>query len=258
MSTLAQRLASWGLWLLVLVTCPILFIGALAVWAVTVLFDPRLRVLHLYSSAWAALYTYVFPYWSVRIRHRERIRNDVAAVLVSNHQSLIDILVLFRLYRHYKWVSKESVFKVPFVGWNMALNRYIAIRRGDRADAHRMMEACGEALAGGSSIMMFPEGTRSRDGTLGEFRAGAFVLALRHRVPIVPLVLDGTLDVLPKHGLTLHRASAIVVEVLEPIDTSGVHDVETLRDHVRAVMEEALGRLRATRTGEPLRRAAGG
>jgi len=244
---LRRRVASYALWALILVSCPILFVGALAVWVLTVAFDHQLRMLHLYSSAWAALYTYVFPYWTVRIRNRERIRNDRACVLVSNHQSLLDILVLFRLYKHYKWVSKIEIFRLPFVGWNMTLNRYIPIRRGDRADARRMMEACGRALRGGSSVMMFPEGTRSPDGQLREFRHGAFTLAHREQVPILPIVLDGTTDALPKHGLVLRRAAHIVVQVLKPIDTRAFPDADALREHVHALMAETLERLRAER-----------
>jgi 1-acyl-sn-glycerol-3-phosphate acyltransferase len=245
-----KTLASYGLWIVILVTCPILFVGALVVWAATVLFDRRLRALHLYACAWASLYTYVFPYWTVRVRGRQRIRRGAAYVLVANHQSLLDILVLFRLYKHFKWVSKASIFRIPFIGWNMSLNRYIAIRRGDRADARRMMAACAAALDGGSSIMIFPEGTRSVDGELKDFRHGAFTLALHHRVPIVPIVIDGTLDALPKHGLTLHNAADIVIQVLDPIDPTACADVEVLREHVREVMKEALDGLRTRRAGK--------
>ncbi len=243
-----KTLASYGLWLLILVTCPLLFVGALVLWAVTAPFDRRLRALHLYACAWASLYTYVFPYWTVQVRHRARIRDGETYVLVANHQSLIDILVLFRLYKHFKWVSKQSIFRVPFVGWNMTLNRYIAIRRGDRGDARRMMAACGEALEGGSSIMIFPEGTRSPDGELREFRHGAFTLAFHHHVPIVPIVVDGTLDVLPKHGLTLHESAAIVIQVLEPIAPDAFADADALRVDVQRVMAAELARLRAGRS----------
>ena len=246
-----KTLASYGLWLLIVVTCPLLFVGALLLWAVTAPFDRRLRALHLYACAWASLYTYVFPYWTVTVRHRERIRDGATYVLVANHQSLIDILVLFRLYKHFKWVSKESIFRVPFVGWNMTLNRYIAIRRGDRGDVRRMMAACGEALESGSSIMIFPEGTRSPDGELREFRHGAFTLAARYRVPVVPIVVDGTLDVLPKHGLTLHASAAIVIQVLEPIVPDAFADADALRVQVQQVMAAELARLRVGRGGAP-------
>jgi 1-acyl-sn-glycerol-3-phosphate acyltransferase len=252
-----KTLASYGLWLVILVTCPILFVGALVLWAVTIPFDGRLRALHLYACAWASLYTYVFPYWTVRVRNRGRIRDGATYVLVANHQSLLDILVLFRLYKHFKWVSKESIFRVPFVGWNMTLNRYIAIRRGDRSDAQRMMAACGVALEGGSSIMIFPEGTRSPDGELHDFRHGAFTLALRHHVPVLPIVLDGTLDALPKHGLTLRARADIVIQVLEPIAPDAFTDAGALRDEVHHVMEAALAHLRAGRRHRRRSAAAG-
>jgi 1-acyl-sn-glycerol-3-phosphate acyltransferase len=244
---LLERVASYGLWTLILLTCPILFVGALLIWLVTAPFDRRLRILHLYSSAWAALYTYVFPYWTVRIRDRDRIRNGATYVLVSNHQSLLDILVLFRLYKHYKWVSKSEIFRVPFVGWNMVLNRYIAIRRGDRTDARRMMSDCATALRGGSSIMMFPEGTRSPNGELREFRHGAFTLAHEHGIPILPIVLDGTTNALPKHGLVLRERADIVVQVLHPIDATAFADADALKDHVRTRMADTLAQLRAER-----------
>lgn len=250
MDRLAKTLASYGLWALILLTCPIFFVGALVIWLVTVPFDRRLRALHLYSCAWASFYTYVFPYWTTSVRNRERLRNDTAYVVVSNHQSLLDILVLFRLYRHFKWVSKEEIFRVPFIGWNMTLNRYIRIRRGDKQDAVRMMAACGEALETGSSIMIFPEGTRSLDGELREFRHGAFTLALRHKVPILPIVLDGTTDALPKYGITLNNWVDIVIQVLEPIPVDGFSDVDALRDHVRGVMADRLRALRAERPGD--------
>lgn len=242
-----KTVASYGLWLLIFVTSPIFFVGALVLWAVTVPFDRRLRALHLYACAWASLYTYVFPFWTVRVRNRERIRDGATYVIVANHQSLLDILVLFRLYKHYKWVSKAEIFRVPFIGWNMVLNRYIKIRRGDRSDAQRMMAACGEALDGGSSIMIFPEGTRSHDGEMKDFRHGAFTLAYRHRVPVLPIVVDGTLDALPKHGLTLRERADIVIEVLEPIPSDAFADAEALRAHVRGVMTDALARIRAER-----------
>ena len=251
MNRLGKTLASYALWATIILTVPLLWIPAFLIWLVTAPFDRRLRILHLYSCWWASIYTYIFPYWFVSVRDRERLRNDRAYVIVSNHQSLLDILVLFRLYRHFKWVSKAVIFRLPFLGWNMSMNRYIAIRRGDPKDAVRMMAACGEALEGGSSILIFPEGTRSLDGELRDFRHGAFTLALRHRVPILPIVLDGTLDALPKHGVVSPGAD-IVIQVLDPIPIDGFTDVDTLRDHVRGVMAGGLRRLRAERHQESL------
>jgi 1-acyl-sn-glycerol-3-phosphate acyltransferase len=94
---------------------------------------------------------------------------------------------------------------------------------------------------------MFPEGTRSLDGELRAFRHGAFTLALQRQVPVLPIILDGTLEALPKHGLTLRNAADIVVQVLEPIDVTSFPTADGLRDHVRAVMAAALAALRAER-----------
>ena len=195
-----------------------------------------------YSCAWASLYTYVFPYWRVSVRNRERLRNDTAYVIVSNHQSLLDILVLFRLYRHFKWVSKHAVFRVPFVGWNMTLNRYIKLRRGDRGSVEQMMNACEKTLAEGSSVMIFPEGTRSDDGQLRPFKHGAFTLAQRCHVPLLPIVVNGSSRALPKRGFVLQGRHHIYVRVLDEIPPAEFANVpvDTLIDDVRGRIATAL------------------
>jgi len=111
----------------------VLFPIAVAIWAATLPFDPRLRALHLFTCFWGSLYTWANPAWPVRISGRAKIRRDEAYVMVANHQSLLDILVLFRLFVHFKWVSKIENFRIPLIGWNMRLNRYIQLRRGERS-----------------------------------------------------------------------------------------------------------------------------
>jgi len=157
---LARTLFSVVFWVFLTLTSLLCFPIAVLVWAVTVPFDRRLRALHLFTCFWASLYTWFNPFWPVTIEGKEHIRRDGTYVMVANHQSLLDILVLFRLFVHFKWVSKEEIFRVPCVGWNMRMNRYIPLRRGDKASVMEMMRRCAETLAEGSSIMMFPEGTR--------------------------------------------------------------------------------------------------
>jgi len=106
----------------------------------------------------------------VTIVNRERIRRDATYVIVANHQSLLDILVLFRLFVHFKWVSKAELFRIPCIGWNMTLNRYIRLRRGNPESIAAMMRDAERTLAEGSSLMIFPEGTRSADGRLKPVR----------------------------------------------------------------------------------------
>ena len=219
-----------------------MFWGALLLWLATVAIDRRLVLLHRYTSLWASLYTWFNPLWSVTVVGREKIDPQRTYVMASNHLSLVDIFVLFRLFRHFKWVSKIEVFRLPFIGWNMALNRYIALRRGDRDSVVKMFDACRKTLGEGSSIMMFPEGTRSRTGELQAFKPGAFDLAIGAKVPVLPIVLQGSHRALPKKGFTIRRAK-ITVTVLDAIevDDYGPDDVERLSADVRARFVEFLG-----------------
>jgi 1-acyl-sn-glycerol-3-phosphate acyltransferase len=162
--------------------------------------------------------------------------------MVANHLSFLDILVLFRLHTHFKWVSKVENFRVPFIGWNMSLNRYIRLKRGDRSSVVQMMKACEETLAQGNSIMMFPEGTRSPTGRMRSFKAGAFELALKTGSPLQPLVIHGTSDALPKRGFVLRGRHPIKVTVLDvlPYEHFSGLSAEDLSEHVRNLIVEQL------------------
>jgi 1-acyl-sn-glycerol-3-phosphate acyltransferase len=237
------RVFSSLFWLFMVVSSLLLFPVALLIWAATVLFDRRLVLLHRFTCFWAALYTWLNPVWRVHIEGLERIRRDAAYVMVANHQSLLDILVLFRLFVHFKWVSKIENFRVPAIGWNMSLNRYIKLRRGDRQSVERMMSACERALVEGNSIMMFPEGTRSPDGRLRAFKPGAFTLAQRTRVPLLPIILEGTANALPKRGFVLRGRHAIRIRVLPEIPYGSFADlpIEALTNRVRDLIAAELG-----------------
>jgi 1-acyl-sn-glycerol-3-phosphate acyltransferase len=237
------RAGSTAFWAFLATSSIALFPVAVGVWAVTAPFDRRLVVLHRFTCFWASLYTWLNPAWPVAVEGRERIRPDETYVMVANHLSLLDILVLFRLFRHFKWVSKIENFRVPFIGWNMRLNRYIELRRGDRESVRRMLRACEQTLAEGSSIMMFPEGTRSPDGRMRAFKPGAFELALRCERPVLPIVIRGTADALPKRGFVLRGRHPIRVRVLDPIDPAPFRDAGPLAftAHVREVIAKDLG-----------------
>jgi 1-acyl-sn-glycerol-3-phosphate acyltransferase len=233
-----RRILSALFWVFMFVSSIALFPVAVAIWALTVLFDRRLILLHRFTCFWASLYTWLNPAWRVHIEGREKIAPNTAYVMVANHQSLLDILVLFRLFVHYKWVSKIENFRIPCVGWNMSLNRYIKLRRGDRQSVEQMMTACEQALTDGSSIMMFPEGTRSADGRLKPFKPGAFTLAQRMQAPILPIVVEGTAAALPKRGFILQGRHAIRIRVLDAIPYAHFADesVEGLAERVRSII----------------------
>lgn len=231
-----KQVGSLVFWGFVVLSSILLFPVAVLIWLVTVLFDRRLVLLHRFTCFWASLYTWLNPLWPVTITGRENIRPGTTYVLAANHLSLLDILVLIRLFKDFKWVSKAEIFKVPLIGWNMSMNRYIRLQRGQRDSVVQMMKQAQQTLESGSSIMMFPEGTRSKSGELQRFKTGAFELALATGVPVVPIVISGTHNALPKHGFVLQGRHEIGVHVLAPVDPIGTS--EQLCEQVRALIAE--------------------
>ncbi len=227
-------------WGFVVLMMPPLFAGQLLVFLATAWFDRRRVALHLYSCAWGTLYVVMNPIWRLRVEGRDRIPWKGPAVLVANHLSILDILVVYALFRPFKWVAKAELFRFPFLGWNMVLNDYVRIRRGDPESVRRMMEHCRRHLAQGTPVLLFPEGTRSRDGRLQGFKDGAFRIALDAGCPVIPIVVSGTGEALPKHGLALRRRMQATVRVLPAIPAGTHTTVHALRDAVRAAIIAAL------------------
>jgi 1-acyl-sn-glycerol-3-phosphate acyltransferase len=204
-------------WIFIILSSVIMFPVALLCWALTLPFDRRKVILHRLTCFWASLYTWINPAWPVKVVGREKIDPNETYVMVANHQSLLDIFVLFRLFTHFKWVSKIENFRIPFIGWNMYLNGYIQLKRGDSSSIEVMLRTCRDNLDAGNSIMMFPEGTRSPTGKLRRFRPGAFDLAKDAKCPLLPIVVHGTASALPKRGVILQGHHRILIEVLDPI-----------------------------------------
>jgi 1-acyl-sn-glycerol-3-phosphate acyltransferase len=148
--------------------------------------------------------------------------------------------VAFRLFFPFKWVSKIEVFRLPFIGWNMSLNRYIPLKRGDKESIARMLTRCEAALAQGSSIYMFPEGTRSTGTRLRPFKPGAFLLAHKLKRPILTVAINGTRKALPKNSLNFHGRQELSIEVLGEIPYAEFKDmsVEETAAMVRAKIAE--------------------
>jgi 1-acyl-sn-glycerol-3-phosphate acyltransferase len=250
-----RRIGSVLFWAFLVASSLALFPVALLIWALTAPFDRRKRALHQFTCFWASLYTWLNPAWRVRVEGREKIRRNATYVMVANHQSLLDILVLFRLFTHFKWVSKIENFRVPCIGWNMSLNGYVKLKRGDKQSIGEMMSACARELDLGSSIMMFPEGTRSPDGRLRAFKHGAFTLAQGNGCPILPIVVEGTADALPKRGFVLQGRHAIRIRVLDEIPHAKIVD-RPVEDVTRAVWQLFADALGPARVAEPAGGAA--
>jgi 1-acyl-sn-glycerol-3-phosphate acyltransferase len=170
-------------------------------------------------------------------------------VVVANHESFVDILLLCHVPMEMKWMSKSDFFKMPVLGWGMRIAGDIRLDRGDKKSSVRALQACRDRLDKRVSVMIFPEGTRSASGELGEFKDGAFRVAIDAGVPVLPLAILGTRDALVKHDWRFGVSHA-EVRVLDPISTDGLtnDDVAALRDRTRDAIAGALAEMRTERT----------
>lgn len=174
------------------------------------------------------------------------------SVIVVNHASVLDIPVIGSLIGEidYRWVAKKSLFRVPLVGWHLWACGHIPVDRSRGGNLSRMQERVEQVLGEGGSVVFFPEGTRSPDGALEGFRAGAFISAVQAGVPVLPIVLDGTHSLMVKGSLELPRSThkRVRVRVLDRVELPTAGDAkdraEALRDEARRRMVAALDELR--------------
>lgn len=249
--TLKSFLISVYIWAFILFSLLPLFLLYLVLWFVCLPFDRRKTVTHYFTVLWTRLYLTINPFWKIRLKNAARIDRTKKYVLISNHQSLIDIALLLQLRVNFKWVSKIELAHVPFVGWVIWMNDHILVRRGDKQSVVRMAEACKKTLQEGTSVFMFPEGTRTGDGELQPFKEGAFILARDNDVPILPVVLDGASRALPGKGFWFRVRQTFTVSVLDEIPGQLIQTMEMpdLIDYTRKMMVGELEILR-TETGE--------
>jgi 1-acyl-sn-glycerol-3-phosphate acyltransferase len=152
---------------------------------------------------------------------------------------MADIIAVLGLYYPFKFVSKASLFSVPGLGWLMKMAKYVSVERGRPKSMNEMMETCRRWLRAGMSVMIFPEGTYASDGNLLPFKTGAFVLAIEERVPLAPVVIEGTPQLIYEDGPWLSPTARITVTVQEPMMPQSLGaDPEALAARVRAQYAE--------------------
>jgi 1-acyl-sn-glycerol-3-phosphate acyltransferase len=254
MSRVWQTLVSVWVWL-VLAVCIILWLPIMALlWLVTAPFDRgRYAVGYVFRQI-PVVTAALNPLWHFRRAGTMPADPRRPYVVVSNHESFVDILLISHLPWEMKWLTKAEMFRIPVLGWLQRLAGDIPVKRGFGPSAAEAIARCRAALANRVSVMIFPEGTRSTRGDLLPFKDGAFRLAVDAGVPILPLAVYGTRTALRKHDWRFADTTA-VVQVLPPVETTGLTpaDVPVLKEKVRAMIAEARASLAVTsgaRSGE--------
>lgn len=236
-----QAIESIAIWIVVTILTVTLFFVMLFFAVVLYPFDKKRKVVHAQCYWWADAVIFFNPYWNVAVSGLENIDHDKTYVIVANHRSLADIAVLYKTKMQFKWVAKESLFKVPFIGWNMSLAKHIKLERGSFSSIKKVYREAAGWLRGGMSVLFFPEGTRSETDEMKEFQNGAFKLAIKEKVPVLPILVEGTGEAIPKGSWLFKSRVPARLVVLPAVDTSSYTgaDFILLRDRVRSMLEAA-------------------
>jgi 1-acyl-sn-glycerol-3-phosphate acyltransferase len=203
-----------------------MFWGSIAL--ILSLFDASGDLGHLCSRYWSRV-NLMISRTEVKIRGLDNVAGDGPKIFMANHQSIYDILVLAGyLPVQFRWLAKKELFRIPFMGWHMSRGGYIKIdRTSTRRAAESIIEA-GRKIREGTSVVIFPEGTRSPDGSLQPFKPGGFSIALAAGVPIIPIGIYGSKDIITKGSLRVNRGM-IGIAVGKPIPVSSYKRKEKKR-----------------------------
>ncbi|HOB85514.1 MAG TPA: lysophospholipid acyltransferase family protein, partial [Bacteroidales bacterium] len=166
------------IWLIGIAFIVIFFPVTFLIWLIVLPFDKKRTIVHWLLVYQSFIVSHIMPIWKIKVEGRDKVDKDMIYVIISNHQSILDILLMNSLRFKYKWISKIENMKVPFIGWYLRMADYLVIDRGNPESKEKMIEDALLCLKKGISLMMFPEGTRSVDGEIGFFKRGAFQLAI--------------------------------------------------------------------------------
>jgi len=214
-----------------------LILGVFAL--ITYPFDRRGRVGHCYAKLWGKL-ALLANGVKVKTEGMEQLDGKGPYIFMSNHQGNYDIFALLgHLTYQFKWLAKKELFSVPFLGWTMAAVGYISIDRGGTRDTVGAMNEAAGRIRDGMSVVIFPEGSRSPDGLIQPFKKGGFTLAIKSKVPIVPIAISGSRDIVPKGKLAVSPGE-IRILIGHPIETENcaLKDREWLMKKVREIISK--------------------
>lgn len=216
----------------------------------TLVMAPPLLLLSLVDSGQSAYYLTRFWVWIVSkamgltfsVQGTEKVVPGTSYIVTPNHQSNVDILGLLKMLPfRYRWVLKKELLKIPLFGWSLARSGAISLDRSNPRQAVEQLRAATGKLSNGWSVLIYPEGTRTRDGNLGPFKKGAFMMAVQTGIPILPVTSNGAFKIMPKKSLHF-RPGHIAVTIGDPIMTEGLteEDVPDLMERTRKAIEANL------------------
>jgi len=216
--------------------------GLLGTMAILTLFITRnSNIGHWYARLWGYIQVKVGGV-KVIVRGIDKINTKQAYVYMANHQSWFDIFVLLAyIPGQFRWLAKEELYRIPIVGKAMKLIGYIPIDRSNRTKAFESLTKAAEQIRMGTSVMIFPEGTRSKDGVLQAFKKGGFILAIQSQQPILPISISGTHKVMPK-GKWMITPGQVIITIHDPVSTEaiGLKDRQQLIEIVRSRILQGL------------------
>ncbi len=237
------KIRNYIIWIIVGITLFILFIPYLILWIITYPFDKKHYAAKKYTQWWNTFYISILPSTYVDIENKEKLTREKACIVISNHQHLLDIVVLFHTFAYFIWVSKIENFKVPVLGWVMRMNGYISLKREDPRTFTKMFQDIKKALSENNPVMIFPEGTRSKSRNMGRFKEGAFKAAIENKVPIQPIVIDGSYI-----GLKTKKddpETHIRVKILDPVpyEKFPTYEPAQLKEYFRDIIQKELNKM---------------
>jgi 1-acyl-sn-glycerol-3-phosphate acyltransferase len=226
----------------IVVMFPITFI----IWLLVLLFDRKRIVTHWLLMYQGFILGRVIPVWKIEVEGREKAVKGKTYVIISNHQSMLDILLIFYLRYRFKSVSKIENTKIPVLGWYIKMADYITVDRVNEQSKSVMLDKSLNCLKDGTSIMIFPEGTRTKGKEIGRFKRGAFLLAMQAELPILPVVIEGSGGIFASDNLIFSWGKRIRIKVLDPVPPSsfGTNDNDELALKLRSLMNSELKKLR--------------
>ncbi len=205
---------------------------------ITFPFDRNGNIVHHYARWWAKIQLLVSGV-RVKVGGLEHLDKERPYIYMSNHQGSYDIFALLScLPVQFRWIAKKELFAIPILGWAMGAANYISIDRSGRRRALESIERAARKIKGGVSVVIFPEGTRSRDGSIQPFKRGGFTLALKSGVPIIPITINGSRDVMARDSMRV-RPGEIRVSVDRAIQTTpfSLRERNVLMEKVRETIE---------------------